>query len=134
MNKKYRPVSMVVGLIILQLACAVQLIWGAYGNAWAISWLSSYIGVIAFVEIIMYNDVVNKGHHPIKSLYGIFIMNGFAFFATVGFTVEGGWTYSWIGLVAAAIAVVVTIPIAKSVSKGYEGAPEEKKDKKGNEE
>ena len=117
MSNKYRPVSMAVGIIILQLACAVQMIWGAYGDAWGISWLSSYIGVIAFVEIVMYNDVVKRGQHPIKSLYGIIIMNGIAFFATVGFTVQGGWTFSWIGLVVAAVAIVAIIPIDKALSK-----------------
>ncbi len=129
-DKKFRPIPLALfGGIVLQVACAVQMIWGYFGNAWDISWLSSYIGVIVFCELLMYNGVVKSGNHPIKSLYVILIMNGFAFFFCVGFML-GGWSWSWIGLAAAAVAVVVVIPIDKSVSKNYSAEKPEKKGKK----
>ena len=106
-EKKWNPVNLVVAVpIIMQTAVSVQLIWGFLGNAWAWSWLSSYIGVILCLELFFYNDALKKGNHPVKALYPIRIMLGFAFFFTCGFTVKG-WGWSWIGLVLAAAGIVV---------------------------
>lgn len=117
-DNEFRPVNMkLASPLIMQAAIAAQMLWGALGNAWDKSWLCSYIGVIICLEIFMYNNVIKSGKRPIKALYPIIIMNGFAFFFTVGFTVEKGWSFSWCGLVFAAIAVFVVIAIEKATDK-----------------
>ncbi|MBQ9375780.1 MAG: hypothetical protein IJU04_05555 [Ruminococcus sp.] len=117
-NEKFTPVKLyLIAPIIMQIAITMQLVWGALGNAWDKSWLCSYVGVIICIELFMYNNVVKKGERAIKALYPIIILNGFAFFFTVGFTVSGGWAWSWCGLVAAAIGVLIVMAIAKATSK-----------------
>ena len=118
-NKKYRPVNFPVAAFgIMQAGIAIQMIWGAAANAWSISWLSTYVAVIMTIELGMYNGVVEKGYHPIKALYPILPMCGCAVFFIMGF-MYNGWAFSWIALVAAAVAIFVIVPIDISVSKKY---------------
>ena len=90
--------------LIMQVAVAAMLIWGFVGKAWNWSWLCPYVGVILCLELVFYNQALEKGQHPVKALYPIIIMLGFAFFFTGGFA-AGGWGWSWIGLVLAAAGV-----------------------------
>lgn len=116
-EKKWQPVNTCVAIpIIMQVGISAQLIWGFFGNAWAISWLCPYICVIICLELGFYNTAVKKGSHPIKCLYPIAIMLGFAFFFTCGFMLQG-WNWAWIGLAAAAVAVIVIIIIDKARKK-----------------
>lgn len=106
--------------IIMQIAIAAMLFWGFFGGpgSWGRSWLCTYTGVILCLELYMYNNVLEKGLHPVKALYPIVIMLGFAFFFTLGFAANG-WSFSWIALAAAAVAVGVVRCIDKAVvSKG----------------
>ncbi len=117
MNEKYKPVYLPMAcLMIMEVAIAVMLLWGFFGNAWDKSWIATYLGVCLCIELLYYNTALNKGQHPIKSFYPTFIMIGFAIFFFCGFALQG-WSYSWIGLVAAAVAVAILIPIDKAVSK-----------------
>ena len=36
----------IIGMICLFVGIAVQVIWGFLGQAWSISWIASFIGVI----------------------------------------------------------------------------------------
>ena len=103
--------------IIFQIAVAGMLFWGFFGgpDAWGYSWLCPYAGVILCLELYMYNNVIEKGKHPIKALYPIVIMLGFAFFFTIGF-LANGWSFSWIALAIAAVAVGVIACVDKAVS------------------
>lgn len=100
--------------VIMQIAIAAMMLWGYFGHAWGWSWLCAYAGVVLCLELYMYNNVLDKGKHPFNALYPIVIMLGFAFFFTLGFAANG-WSYSWIGLAAAAVAVCVLIGIDKAV-------------------
>ena len=119
-NKKteWKPVNMwIAAPIIMQIAIAGMLFWGFFGQktSWDMSWLCPYTGVILCLELSMYNGVVKKGRHPVKSLYPIVIMLGFAFFFTLGFAADG-WSYSWIALAAAAVGVGVVCLTDKAVA------------------
>lgn len=117
MNENRKPIYLPMAiLMVMQVAIAVMMLWGYFGNAWDKSWIASYIGVCLCIELFYYNNVVKKGQHPIKAFYPTFIMIGFAFFFFMGF-VFNGWSYSWIGLAAAAVAILILIPIDKAVSK-----------------
>lgn len=35
-----------VGMICLFVGVAVQVLWGVLGNAWGISWIASFVGVM----------------------------------------------------------------------------------------
>lgn len=35
-----------IGMICLFVGIAVQVIWGVIGNAWGISWIASFVGVM----------------------------------------------------------------------------------------
>lgn len=110
------PVNMCVAApIIMQIAIAGQLLWGYFGNAWNWSWLSSYIGVVLCLEILFYNTAAKKGN-PFKALYPIILVIGFAFFFTAGFAF-GGWSWCWIALVGAAVALGIVFLIDKARSK-----------------
>ncbi len=116
---EFKPVNLpLTAGILFQIGVAAQMLWGWYGNAWHESWLCTYIAVILIMEAAFWNAAIEKGNHPIKALYPILIMIGFAFFFTVGF-MYGGWAFSWIGLVFAAVAILVIIPIDRSVSKKF---------------
>ena len=127
MNEENRkPINLPLAwLMILQAALAVTLLWGYFGKAWNVSWIASYIGVCLGIELTFYNNVVKNGQHPIKALYPTLLMYGFAFFFFFGF-VFGGWSYSWIGLVVAAVAIGILIPIDKALSKKEKAAETEK--------
>lgn len=112
-----RPVNLWVAVpAIMQIAVLVMFLWGGLGKAWNISWLAPYIGVCLSLELLFYNNIVKKGQHPIKALYPILILIGFAFFFTLGFAF-GGWAYSWIALVLAAVGVGIVLLIDKSIAK-----------------
>ena len=117
-EKKWTRVNLWVAVpLIMQIAVAAMMIWGFAGNAWDKSWLCTYVGVILCLELMFYNTALDKGHHPVKALYPILIMLGFAFFFTGGFAANG-WSWSWIGLVLAAAGIGVVCLVDRSVSKG----------------
>ena len=118
MNEENRkPINLWVAVpAIMQVAVLVMLLWGGIGKAWDKSWLAPYIGVCLSLELLFYNGVVKKGQHPIKALYPILILIGFAFFFTLGFAF-GGWSYSWIALALAAVGILIVLPIDKAISK-----------------
>lgn len=35
-----------IGMICLFVGVAVQVVWGVLGNAWTISWIASFVGVM----------------------------------------------------------------------------------------
>ena len=102
--------------LIMQIAIAAMMIWGFVGNAWGQSWICTYIGVILCLELGFYNAALEKGQKPIKALYPILIMLGFAFFFTCGFAVNG-WSWSWIGLVLAAVGVGAVLLVDRAKNK-----------------
>ena len=115
---EFKPVNLWVAIpVIMQIAIAAMMLWGWFGHAWSHSWVCAYAGVILCMELFFYNAAVKSGKSPIKALYPIIIMLGFGFFFLFGFAVEGGWSFSWWGLVAAAIGVLVTLCVDKAVSK-----------------
>ena len=114
---KWPPVNLWVAIpLVMQIAFAGQLLWGFFGNAWEWSWLCSYIGVVLSMELLFYNDALKKGNHPIKALYPIVIMLGFAFFFTAGFAFQG-WSWGWIGLVLASVGVGAVWCADKAIKK-----------------
>ena len=116
-KEDWKPVNLWIAVpLIMQIAIAGMLFWGFFGGteAWSRSWLCTYTGVILCLELTMYNGVVEKGKHPVKALYPIIIMLGFAFFFTLGFMVNG-WSFSWIALAIAAAGVAVVYCIDKAV-------------------
>ena len=116
--EEFKPVNLWIAVpVIMQAAIAAQMLWGTFGNAWDVSWLCSYIGVVLSIELFMYNNVLKAGKHPIDALYPILILVGCAFFFTAGFLVKGGWSFSWAGLVFAAIGILIVRGIKKSITK-----------------
>ena len=116
-EKKFQTVNLWVAVpIIMQIGILGQLLWGFLGGGWALSWLCTYIGVILCLELVFYNTAINKGYHPIKSLYPILIMLGAAFFFTGGFAFNG-WRWSWIGLVLATAGLIFVFIGDRSLSK-----------------
>ena len=114
---EWKPVNLWIAVpVIMQIAIAAMMLWGWFGHAWNWSWLCSYAGVILCLELVMYNGVVSTGKHPIKALYPIVIMMGFAFFFTFGFA-RGGWSYSWLGLAGAAVGVLCVLIADKIIAK-----------------
>ena len=113
--EEFKPVNLWVAVpLVMQAAIAAQMLWGSFGNAWDVSWLCSYVGVVLCIELYMYNNVLKAGKHPIKALYPILLCIGFAFFFTAGFLVKGGWSFSWGGLVFACIGILVVKAIEKA--------------------
>lgn len=109
-----KPVNLWIAVpVIMQIAIAAQMLWGAFGNAWSVSWLCSYIGVVICLELFMYNNVLRAGRKPIEALYPILILIGFAFFFTVGFMAPGGWSFSWGGLLFAAVGILIVRAVAR---------------------
>ena len=116
-QENFKPVNLWVAVpVIMQIAMAAFMLWGWFGKAWNISWICNYAGVILCMELFFYNAEVKKGRSPIKALYPIIIMFGFGFFFLFGFAAHG-WSYSWWGLVAAAIGVLVVLCIDKATAK-----------------
>ena len=112
-----KPINLWVAVpAIMQVAVVVMLLWGHFGNAWNLSWLAPYCGVVLSLELLMYNGVVKSGKHPIKALYPILLLIGFAFFFTLGFVFKG-WSYSWIALAIAAVGILIVLPIDLAISK-----------------
>ena len=115
-KEDFKPVNLWVAVpVIMQIAIAGFMMWGFNSNAWNISWICNYFGVIVCMELFFYNNAVKRGD-PFKALYPIVIMLGFAFFFLLGF-VWNGWSFSWIGLAAAAVAVLILMLIDKATAK-----------------
>ena len=117
-QQEWKPVNLWIAVpMIMQIAIAAMLFWGFFGGSsvWGFSWLCPYAGVILCLELYMYNNVLKKGERPVKALYPIVIMLGFAFFFTLGF-MTNGWSFSWIALVAAAVAVGVIYCIDRNTT------------------
>ena len=112
-----KPINLLVAtVVIMEMAIAAMLVWSFLKNAWNLSWLAPYFGVILCLELLFYNTIVKKGQHPIKALYPTFIMFGFAFFFLLGF-LKNGWSYSWIGLAIAAVCCLIILPIDLAIAK-----------------
>ncbi|MBQ9383365.1 MAG: hypothetical protein IJT87_03940, partial [Ruminiclostridium sp.] len=110
-NKKFQTVNYPVAAFgLFEAGAAAQMIWGWFGNAWGVSWLCTYIAVVLITQLGIYNGVVGKGYHPIRSLYGVLPTCGFAFFFCIGF-MFGAWITGAIGLACVAAAIVIIIPI-----------------------
>lgn len=117
-QQEWKPVNLWIAVpVLMQIAIAAMMFWGFFGGpgAWGVSWLCPYAGVILCLELHMYNSVLKKGEKPVKALYPIVIMLGFAFFFTLGF-MANGWSFSWIALVVAAAAVGVIYCIDKGTN------------------
>ena len=116
-ENKWSKINLWVAVpLIMQIAIAAMMLWGFFGDAWRWSWLCPYIGVILSLELFFYNSALKEGKHPVKALYPIVIMLGFAFFFTGGFAANG-WSWSWIGLALAAAGIGIVLLIDRSVSK-----------------
>ena len=100
--------------LIMQIAIVSMMLWGFFGNAWHLSWLCTYVGVVLCLELFFYNAVLKSGKHPIKALYPILILLGFAFFFTTGFMLNG-WSWCWISLVFVAVCIGVVYLIERSL-------------------
>lgn len=46
-----------IGMICLFVGVAVQILWGAIGNAWGISWIASFVGVML---MCIFNVIANN--------------------------------------------------------------------------
>ena len=115
-KKNWQPVNLWIAVpLVMQIAIAGQMLWGFFGDAWGWSWLCSYIGVILCLELNFYNEALKKGDHPIKALYPVVIMLGFAFFFTAGFAFRG-WSWGWIGLALAAAGVGIVYCADRKIS------------------
>ena len=116
-KKEFKVVNLPVACaVIMQIAMAATALWGWYANAWHRSWICTYAAVILCMELFFYNAAVKDGKHPIKALYPIVIMLGLGFFFLFGFVAKGG-SFSWWGLVAAAVGVGIVACIDKAISK-----------------
>ena len=51
-----------IGMICLFVGIAVQVLWGFLGNAWGISWIASFVGVI----LMCICNVIAKGYEKNK--------------------------------------------------------------------
>ena len=47
-----------IGMICLFVGIAVQVIWGFLGNAWSVSWIASFVGVM----LMCIFNVIAKGN------------------------------------------------------------------------
>ena len=45
-----------IGMICLFVGIAVQVLWGVLGNAWGISWIASFVGVML---MCIFNVIAN---------------------------------------------------------------------------
>lgn len=51
-----------IGMIFLFVGIAVQVLWGFLGNAWSVSWIASFVGVM----LMCIFNVIAKGNEKNK--------------------------------------------------------------------